>query len=139
MRRPRLLFVGLVAVMALAIAVPVTLWLLDDDGLSGSWRVTALEADGVTFDPAASPRPMTLRASGMRVAGEGPCNTFEGAITDADTVLGDLTSTDRGCAGPISDLESAYYLALERATSYDEDGGTLVLTGTDLRVELASD
>jgi putative lipoprotein len=65
-------------------------------------------------------------------SGNGGCNTFSGSYTlDASTIaFGAIVSTKMACAGPGSEVETAYLAALQSATSWSiAADGTLHLDG----------
>jgi len=77
--------------------------------LSGSTSTTV--PAGVTVD---------ARFADGKVAGSGGCNRYSGPapVTGSTIKIGPLVSTQMACAGPASDVESAYLADLAKVTSF---------------------
>jgi heat shock protein HslJ len=130
-RRPLIVgavIVGMIAVLAVIASVSAG-GDGDDDGLAdSSWVVTDMQgaelADGT--DATVSFAATTLSANGG-------CNTANGGYTTSeDTIaVSPLASTLIACEPPINDMESAFFARLQTAETFEIDGDTLTMDGSD--------
>ena len=96
--------------------------------LSGtSWTLADL---GGTAPAEGTAATLTFDGSGA-VSGNAGCNTFNGQATiDGGSIdFGPLATTRMACPEAQMSLETAYLGALDAATSWNIDGGKLVLAG----------
>ncbi len=129
MSRDRIVIAVAVAAVAIIAAV---VWVTADSGDGGGaslagtgWILTDLDSGSVT---GTAP---TLDLTETDVSGTGGCNTFSGTYTtDGDTIsFGPLASTMMACEPPIMEQEAVYFAALDGATTYTVDAGTLTISG----------
>lgn len=120
----------LILILSLLGASPV----LADNAVAegpGVWRL-------VSLNDVAPQGPVTLTlAEPGRIAGQGPCNRYSGAVSidGTDFAAGPIAATRMACDR--LDEEQAYFAALAAVTTLDQSGPQLVLTGPDLRLEFA--
>jgi heat shock protein HslJ len=98
-----------------------------------SW--TLVEGEGITTPDNVS---LTIAFEAGRVSGSGGCNRFTGSYQEegARISLGTLASTRRACAEEIMRTESAYFSALESASSWSATSDELVLADVSGRALL---
>jgi heat shock protein HslJ len=83
--------------------------------------------------------PVTLAFTDSTYGGYGGCNWFGGRyVAGADTLrtVGEISSTLRGCAGPIGDQEQRYVNTLRDVRGFRHAADTLRLHGGDRRTVL---
>ena len=83
--------------------------------------------------------PVTLAFTDSTYGGYGGCNWFGGRyVAGADTLrtVGEISSTLRGCAGPIGDQEQRYVNTLRDVRGFRHAADTLRLHGADRRTVL---
>lgn len=73
-----------------------------------------------------------------KLNGNGGCNSFFGnyTLTDAGIDIGSIGATRMACPEPQMDLETRFFLALEKASRFESRGKRLILSD-DAGVELA--
>jgi heat shock protein HslJ len=102
----------------------------DPASLEGTiWNL--VEIDGEAVPEGSTP---TLEfGEANEVSGMGGCNRFTGGVElgEGTITLGPLASTRMACPDEaITELETAYLLALEGAETWSTDGDTLVIEGS---------
>ncbi len=97
-----------------------------DSPLVGDWTLASIGGDAIPADVVAT---ATFGSDGS-LSGSGGCNTFAGAYTvdGATLTVGPLAATRAICDGA-SDTEDAYLDALQAATGWAVEGGTLTIDG----------
>lgn len=102
---------------------------LQQDLESEVWRL-----DGAASTPAIESDRTTMVVEGESIAGNGPCNTYRGAIEiDDDAVsVGSLAATMMACEEPAMAAEAGYLQALESVDRASFDGTQLTLSGDDV-------
>jgi heat shock protein HslJ len=98
-----------------------------------SW--TLVEGAGIATPDSVS---LTIAFEAGRVSGSGGCNRFTGSYREEGTSisLGTLASTRMACAEEIMRAESAYFSALESASSWSATSDELVLADVSGRALL---
>ena len=100
------------------------------DGLAGtSWTVSGVNTGGAVESSALTGALNARFADDGTVSGSGGCNTFSGRYTDDNDRISitQLQSTEIGCEPARSTLETQYFAALGRATTYELTPTTLTL------------
>jgi heat shock protein HslJ len=120
--------VGVIAVLAVLASVSAG-GDSDDEGLAdSSWVVTDMQGVELADGTAA-----TVSFTATTLSANGGCNTATGGYTTSgDTIaVSPLASTLIACEPPISDMESAFFARLQAAETYETDGDTLTIDGSD--------
>jgi heat shock protein HslJ len=92
-----------------------------------SWQLQSIDGSS---DLAATP---TIQFSESDAAGSGGCNSYSGSY-EANASAGSISisqvvSTLMACEEPINALEAEFFGALQSATRYEINGGTLTIFG----------
>jgi heat shock protein HslJ len=130
----------------LFVAVSASLALVACAGLGGNeLQDTAWELESLAGDALIPITKITIEYTADQVSGSAGCNTYGGTyeISGDNLTVIDLYATEMGCLEPagILEQESAYLDALRNATTYEVNGGRLVIldeTGAEILVYKAS-
>ena len=101
------------------------------DTLSGtSWTATGVNnGTGAVASVAAGTTITASFGTDGQLSGSGGCNQYSATFTSADgaIVIGPIAGTRMACDPVVSDQETAYFAALDAATTYKVQGSTLEL------------
>ena len=101
------------------------------DTLSGtSWTATGVNNGKGAVESVAAGTTITASfGADGQLSGSGGCNQYSATFTSADgtIVIGPIAGTRMACDPAVSDQETAYFAALDAATTYKVQGSTLEL------------
>ena len=95
-----------------------------------AWRLDGIGSGGDTVSSVLAGTEVTATFDGAgHVGGFSGCNEYGGSYeTDGqDIAIGEIASTQIGCAPDVSDQEASFFDALSRAASFQIQGSTLTL------------
>jgi len=99
------------------------------------WRLASADAGPLAQEAA---REVTAEFTGDRAAGFSGCNQYTGPYTLSGSTLtvGAVVATKRGCLGPGSEIERAWFDLLAQPIEVASEGEALVLRGGGVSVRL---
>lgn len=102
---------------------------------AGAWVLTAATIDGRDLQWPEDAR-LDLAPTEDGVGGRAACNRWFGSATvgDGTIAIGQVGQTEMACAPPLMEVEAAYLEALARVTTWQRQGGGLILAGDDVEL-----
>jgi len=111
---------------------------LVDPHLMGQWQLVSGEVDGQEFVPFPG-APVTFWINGQGASGSGGCNRYHAesmTIGEHEMTFAGHGQTPIGCPDGRGGVEVLFLRGLDHVTSWELVVGSLVLTGTNVRLEL---
>jgi len=109
-----------------------------DPRLMGQWQLVSGEVDGQEFVPFPS-APVTFAIDGQGASGSGGCNTYRAepmVLGEHQISLAGHAGTLMSCSDGREGVEVLFLRGLDHVTTWELDAGGLVLTGTNVRLQL---